>query len=530
MAFKFNPFTGNLDTVEDVSPFVVGPASSTDNAVVRYDGTTGKLVQNSGVSINDSDEIAGLTRLDVDNLRLDGNTVSTTDTDGNLILNPNGAGEITASKPLILSADATQNLEAVTKQQLDSVLNIINAYSWQDSVIDKDLTAPPGSPTTGDRYLIGLDTSAAVATGAWAGQDGNIAEWNGSSWDFTAPAAGYHVTADDEDDGIYIFGGTTWEKKFFEATTASGFLSKAGFDIQLTNLVNQNLIVGNGSNVATSVNTASVGDIEADTTNGLNIKAGVIVDADINASAAITLSKLAALTADRALVSDASGVISASAVTNVELGHLSGVTSAIQTQLDAKLDDFSSSTDNALVRTDGTTGEAVQDSLVSLDDAGAMSGLTQLDVDNVRVDGNTISSTDTDGDIVLDPDGTGQVDVNANVVQFGETNKLPVEYVDSVSLLASQTGTVISELTMSNSFSGMILDYHIRDSVNGEFRTGTLYVSSDGTTPELVDTFSQSGGDTGIIFSVAMNGTDTEISYDSTDAATLRVHVKRFRA
>jgi hypothetical protein len=36
------------------SGFVVGPASATDNAVVRYDTTTGKLVQNSGVLIDDS--------------------------------------------------------------------------------------------------------------------------------------------------------------------------------------------------------------------------------------------------------------------------------------------------------------------------------------------------------------------------------------------------------------------------------------------------------------------------------------------
>jgi hypothetical protein len=34
---------------------VVGPASSTDNAVVRFDSTTGKLVQNSGVTISDAD-------------------------------------------------------------------------------------------------------------------------------------------------------------------------------------------------------------------------------------------------------------------------------------------------------------------------------------------------------------------------------------------------------------------------------------------------------------------------------------------
>ena len=34
-------------------------------------------------------------------------------------------------------------------------------------------------------------------------------------------------------------------------------------------------------------------------------------------------------------------------------------------------------------------------------------GADQLNVDNIRIDGNTISSTDTNGDITLDPDGTG---------------------------------------------------------------------------------------------------------------------------
>lgn len=36
---------------------VVGPSSATDNAVVRFDQTTGKLIQNSGVGITDSGQI-----------------------------------------------------------------------------------------------------------------------------------------------------------------------------------------------------------------------------------------------------------------------------------------------------------------------------------------------------------------------------------------------------------------------------------------------------------------------------------------
>lgn len=65
---------------------------------------------------------------------------------------------------------------------------------------------------------------------------------------------------------------------------------------------------------------------------------GAILNADISSSAAIALSKLAALTTGKALQSNAStGAIEASSVTNTELGYVSGVTSAIQTQLDAKV-------------------------------------------------------------------------------------------------------------------------------------------------------------------------------------------------
>jgi hypothetical protein len=36
---------------------VVGPASATDNAIARFDLTTGKLIQNSGVTIDDSNNL-----------------------------------------------------------------------------------------------------------------------------------------------------------------------------------------------------------------------------------------------------------------------------------------------------------------------------------------------------------------------------------------------------------------------------------------------------------------------------------------
>ena len=37
---------------------VAGPASSADNAIARYDGTTGKLLQNSGVYVSDANKVS----------------------------------------------------------------------------------------------------------------------------------------------------------------------------------------------------------------------------------------------------------------------------------------------------------------------------------------------------------------------------------------------------------------------------------------------------------------------------------------
>lgn len=76
---------------------VTAAAAITDNAIVRGDGGA-KGVQDSGVLIDDSDNVTGATSittdlLDVDNIRTDGNTISSTDTNGDVIVAPDGTGE-----------------------------------------------------------------------------------------------------------------------------------------------------------------------------------------------------------------------------------------------------------------------------------------------------------------------------------------------------------------------------------------------------------------------------------------------------
>jgi len=54
---------------EDIGD-VTGPASSTDNAIARYDSTTGKIIQNSSVTIDDSDNVSGMATLTLPNTGL----------------------------------------------------------------------------------------------------------------------------------------------------------------------------------------------------------------------------------------------------------------------------------------------------------------------------------------------------------------------------------------------------------------------------------------------------------------------------
>lgn len=99
------------------------------------------------------------------------------------------------------------------------------------------------------------------------------------------------------------------------------------------------------------------------------------------------------LTGNRVPYLDADSDLEASSVTDTELGYLSGVSSGLQSQLDAKLDDITSSTDNALVRTDGTSGDALQDSGIIIDDNDNLLGAGFLELTHETTPSNPSSGS-----------------------------------------------------------------------------------------------------------------------------------------
>ena len=111
--------------------------------------------------------------------------------------------------------------------------------------------------------------------------------------------------------------------------------------------------------------------------------------------------------------------------------------------------------------------------LVSLGGAStSIAGVTELDVDNVNVNGNTISTTNTNGNLVLDPNGTGTVDVSGARISnlaapTNVTDAATKAYVDaqlqglevknSVRVATTANGTLASAFANNSTVDGVTL-------------------------------------------------------------------------
>ena len=82
----------------------------------------------------------------------------------------------------------------------------------------------------------------------------------------------------------------------------------------------------------------------------------------------------------------------------------------------------------------------------------AVAGLTQVDVDNIRVDANTISTTNGNGDLTLSPNGTGTVKVPSGYKDragFTTDSLATKEYVDATSQGLDVKNSVVAATTVN---------------------------------------------------------------------------------
>ena len=116
-------------------------------------------------------------------------------------------------------------------------------------------------------------------------------------------------------------------------TGPQGIQGPPGDDGTIAALTTGKILIG-VANVPTEVTVS--GDISIGTDGIASIGSGVVVNADINSTAAIALSKLAASTVDKAAVFGSAGFLEPSATSKAQIGFLSTVTSDVQVQIAGK--------------------------------------------------------------------------------------------------------------------------------------------------------------------------------------------------
>ena len=293
---------------------VVGPGSSTDNAITRFDGVTGLLIQNSTATLDDSGVIS------VSGANVSGLTASSavaTDASKNLVSVANtGTGDnvLATSPTLITPALGTPTaLVGTNISGTASGLSIGgNAGTVTGGVYTTDTSTVTNTMLAGSIANAKLVNSSITINGTSTSLGGSISVGTVTSVTGTSP--------------ISSSGGATPGISISAAgVSTSGYLSATDW----------NTFNNKGSGTVTAVSVATANGVSGSSSGGatpaLTIALGAITPSAVQVSG---------LTASQILSTDASKNLTSLAVATypslTELTYVKGVTSAIQTQINAK--------------------------------------------------------------------------------------------------------------------------------------------------------------------------------------------------
>lgn len=109
-------------------------------------------------------DLNGLTHIDVDNLALDGNTISSTDTDGDITLSPNGTGVVDVSSSRITGvAEPVNSSDAATKGYVDAVAEGLHVHEAVHTYVDTPLATITGGAVTYNNGTAGVGATLTLA-------------------------------------------------------------------------------------------------------------------------------------------------------------------------------------------------------------------------------------------------------------------------------------------------------------------------------------------------------------------------------
>lgn len=278
-------------TQTGVASFDSGDFSvSTGEVSIKSGGVDNSQLANSTITLGSSTltlgstttSVAGITELTVDNLNFNGNSITSTDTNGNITLSPNGTGTVdVASSRITGLAEPTLDTDAATKYYVD---NKVSGLDWKSAV---NLIAKSNVSLTGSTETLVIDGHAALdsaddgiyrilLTAQSTGTENGIYTYTDDGTDYEL------VRATDADvyteligASVYVMEGTTY--------TRTGWVQTNHY---ITSFASQNWVqfsgagayaAGSGlslSGTEFNINVAANGGIEIDT-DALQLKSSV---------------------------------------------------------------------------------------------------------------------------------------------------------------------------------------------------------------------------------------------------------------
>lgn len=461
------------------------------------DHTPGTLTASSGI-ITDADNKIDV--INVDNVTINGNTISTTNANGNLTLAPNGTGSVDVNNAKIINlATPTSATDAATKAYVDMQVGggalTIAGDTGSDTIniADSDLTVTGGTglttTVTNNGLSIALDDTA-VTPGSYGSstavpvitvdQQGRITAASTATISTTLNLAGETGTGSVSlvdssleiaaGEGINtVASGNTITISGEDATTSNkGIASFSADNFDVTSGV---VTIKDGGIANAELANSSI-TVTAGTglSGGGSVSLGGTVSVDIDSAeflaafeASINHDNLTGFVADEHIAHSGVSIIAGDGLTgggdittsrtlNVVGGD--GITvnaDEIEVTVDDSTIELSASNGTGAIRVKdgGITNAKLANDSVTIGSTtialGATSttlaGLTQVDVDNVRIFDNTLGSTT--GTLVLDGaplgDDAGTVLIRGNLTVNGTTttiNSTTVSVNDKNLLLA----------------------------------------------------------------------------------------------
>jgi hypothetical protein len=451
LAYSFAPAVGLLEQAGDRLYIGGGtesgsPTNASERVVIggKYftdmmDHAKGTLTASSAILVDDNKKINELL---IDNITIDGNTISSTDINGNITLDPNGSGHLNFISSTILvgkedtdvtiSTYGSGDLTLKTGEGSDAGLisidaaangNITIAANGNGSVVIDNVNIDFG---TIDAVSIGSTTAATIVNVDNLRLDGNTISTTDTNGDLVIDPNGsgkisfYNAYTFPDADGSPGYVLTTNGTGVVSWQASSSVLSFKG-DAATTDEINLltetfSILGGEGIDTTVSTNTITISGEDA-TSSNKGIASFDSVDFEVaTGHVRVSVERIQDIVGSQLVAGEGIDLTydddsSGSLIIDAEIASTTNRGVASFNTANFTVVDGAVSTKTITLGTSTlTVGSATT----------AIEGMTALEVDNIRIDGNTISSIDgleSNVNILLSPKGTGFVSVENSLIK-----------------------------------------------------------------------------------------------------------------